>query len=82
MKKQKLKTYQVTQVLHVILEIEAYDKMHLDDKVREITNAYCDDPNSQPAYHDAIVQSEYEIENIECLEIEDDRKPDRKGRLD
>jgi hypothetical protein len=81
MKKQKLKTYQVTQLLYVILEIEAYDTMHLEDKVREITNAYCDEPNSQPDYQHAIAQSEYKIENIECLHVEDDRKPDRKGRL-
>ena len=65
MKKQKLKTYQVTQVLHVILEIEAEDETWVEDKVREITNAYCDDPNSQPDYQHAIAQSEYEIENIE-----------------
>lgn len=65
MKKQKLKTYQVTQVLHVILEIEAEDETWVEDKVREITNAYCDDPNSQPDYQNAIAQSEYEIENIE-----------------
>jgi DNA-dependent RNA polymerase auxiliary subunit epsilon len=81
MKKKKLKTYQVTQVLHVVLEIEAYDETHLEEKVREITNAYCDDPNSQPDYQHAIAQSEYEIENIEAVEVEDDRKPDRKGRL-
>jgi hypothetical protein len=81
MKKQKLKTYQVTQVLHVVLEIEAYDETHLEEKVRELTNSYCDNPLDEPAYHDAIVQSEYEIENIEAVKVEDDRKPDRKGRL-
>ena len=65
MKKQKLKTYQVTQVLHVILQIEAKDEKHLEEKVREVTNSYCDDPNNEPDYQRAITDSEYEIENIE-----------------
>lgn len=65
MKKQKLKTYQVTQVLYVILQIRARDEEHLKEKVRKITNSYCDDPINEPDYRRALADSEYEIENIE-----------------
>jgi hypothetical protein len=67
MKKQKLKTYQVTQVFYVVSEIEARNRDHAVEKVREVTNRYCDNPLDEPGFHNAVAQSEYRIENLEQI---------------
>jgi hypothetical protein len=81
MKKQKLKTYQVTQVIYVTMEVKAKDEEHAEEKMRMIVNAFDEMPDNEPLYQKALAQAEYEIKNIEAVEVEDDRKPDRKGRL-
>jgi hypothetical protein len=86
MPKPKNKTYQLTQVCYVIMNIKALSPQGAEKKLRDIVNNFDTDPNNEPEYQSALAQSNYEIESIEEIEetyiIKDDRKPDRKGKLD
>jgi hypothetical protein len=70
MKKPKLKTYQVTQVIYVTMNVEAQSHEHADRKMRDIVNNFDIDPNNEPEYQKALAQSAYEIQAIEEVETE------------
>lgn len=70
MPKPKLKTYQVTQVIYVITNIEALSPQGAEKKLRDIVNNYDTCPDNEPQYQKDLAQSNYEIENIEEIDAE------------